>query len=534
MSRNGVGTCWLTTRIISSGVTPLATSGGDERAGARADVDVELVDGAVDRQQVERAQRADLVDAAGEAAAAEHQRRLRAALAGAAGSGLRSPAVARPCAAVSSLTTLPMPEAYCTARRSEPFPQTDAGCASLRSVRRSVPSLACAVLDALMRCAVGASGAVPGAAPAARAVDGSALQRVRSTRACRRRRRGAQPAALRRRPDHRQHAVSTRTATSRALPASVEKLFTTATALLRFGPTATLDDTVLGDGHARRAAALAAATSTSGGGDPTFGSASFDRSPTAAAPRCSAWSRTIRTRASARSRARRRRRVATSTSLRGSSGHRLSASRPTSRASLSALVFDRGSSTGARVRPRPALFAAQQFVRRCAAPGVQGRRQHAATGTDAAGGPPLATVDSPPIATLMRADQHAVGQLLRRDAAQGPRRRASAAAARRRPGAAVVRRTLARRSASARGSSTARASRARPARRPRQVVSAARRDAPVDAVERLRRSLAVAGETGTLARRDARHRAAGRCRPRPARSTTSRAGGLLQAARRAT
>ena len=25
MSRNGVGTCWLTTRIISSGVTPFAT-----------------------------------------------------------------------------------------------------------------------------------------------------------------------------------------------------------------------------------------------------------------------------------------------------------------------------------------------------------------------------------------------------------------------------------------------------------------------------------------------------------------------------
>jgi hypothetical protein len=24
MSRNGVGTCWLTTRIISSGVTPFA------------------------------------------------------------------------------------------------------------------------------------------------------------------------------------------------------------------------------------------------------------------------------------------------------------------------------------------------------------------------------------------------------------------------------------------------------------------------------------------------------------------------------
>ena len=51
---------------------------GDERARARADVDVEVVDRAVDGQQVERAQRADLVDAAGEAAAAEHERGLRA------------------------------------------------------------------------------------------------------------------------------------------------------------------------------------------------------------------------------------------------------------------------------------------------------------------------------------------------------------------------------------------------------------------------------------------------------------------------
>ena len=87
MSRNGVGTCWFTTRIISSGVTPLAASAGHERAGARAHVDVELVDRAVHGQQVERAQGADLVDAAREAAAAEHQggarlaRRRRAAAA---------------------------------------------------------------------------------------------------------------------------------------------------------------------------------------------------------------------------------------------------------------------------------------------------------------------------------------------------------------------------------------------------------------------------------------------------------------------
>ena len=51
---------------------------GDERAGAGADVDVELVDGPVDGQQVEGAQGADLVDAAGETAAAEDEGGLRA------------------------------------------------------------------------------------------------------------------------------------------------------------------------------------------------------------------------------------------------------------------------------------------------------------------------------------------------------------------------------------------------------------------------------------------------------------------------
>ena len=50
----------------------------DERTGAGAHVDVELVDGAVHGQQVERAQGADLVDAAGETATAQHQGRAGA------------------------------------------------------------------------------------------------------------------------------------------------------------------------------------------------------------------------------------------------------------------------------------------------------------------------------------------------------------------------------------------------------------------------------------------------------------------------
>ena len=68
------------------GRDPVGRQRGDQRAGAGADVDVELVDAAVDRQQVERAQRADLIDAAGEAAAAQHQR----------GAGLRAARTALP------------------------------------------------------------------------------------------------------------------------------------------------------------------------------------------------------------------------------------------------------------------------------------------------------------------------------------------------------------------------------------------------------------------------------------------------------
>ena len=107
MSRNGVGDLVVDHPHHLLGRDAVGGQRGDERAGARADVDVELVDRAVDRQQVERAQRADLVDGAGEAAAAQHQRGLRLARAPARlapGAVLR----ARFRAGVSSFTTLPM------------------------------------------------------------------------------------------------------------------------------------------------------------------------------------------------------------------------------------------------------------------------------------------------------------------------------------------------------------------------------------------------------------------------------------------
>jgi len=95
----------VTTLIISSGGDAVGAQRGDERARGRADVDIELVDAAVDRQQIERSQRADLIDAACEPAAAEHQRRLvpsrtpapvdRSIASDAAGGGQRRPALLR-------------------------------------------------------------------------------------------------------------------------------------------------------------------------------------------------------------------------------------------------------------------------------------------------------------------------------------------------------------------------------------------------------------------------------------------------------
>src|ERR1700704_4049997 len=64
-------------------------------------------------------------------------------------------------------------------------------------------------------------------------------------------------------------------ANTKRLPASVEKIYTTSTALIRFGPNARLTTSVLGDGH------MVGRTwhgnlYLRGGGDPTFGSRSFD------------------------------------------------------------------------------------------------------------------------------------------------------------------------------------------------------------------------------------------------------------------
>jgi D-alanyl-D-alanine carboxypeptidase/D-alanyl-D-alanine-endopeptidase (penicillin-binding protein 4) len=59
------------------------------------------------------------------------------------------------------------------------------------------------------------------------------------------------------------------------LPASVEKVYTTSTALLRFGPSATLSTTVYGTGWLGNKGVWHGTLYLRGGGDPTFGSAGF-------------------------------------------------------------------------------------------------------------------------------------------------------------------------------------------------------------------------------------------------------------------
>ncbi|MGP0049898.1 MAG: D-alanyl-D-alanine carboxypeptidase/D-alanyl-D-alanine-endopeptidase, partial [Solirubrobacteraceae bacterium] len=65
-------------------------------------------------------------------------------------------------------------------------------------------------------------------------------------------------------------------ATVGRLPASVEKLYTTSTALMRFGAGATLTTSVLGVGSEAHGT-FSGTLYLRGGGDPTFGSAAFDQ-----------------------------------------------------------------------------------------------------------------------------------------------------------------------------------------------------------------------------------------------------------------
>jgi D-alanyl-D-alanine carboxypeptidase/D-alanyl-D-alanine-endopeptidase (penicillin-binding protein 4) len=192
-------------------------------------------------------------------------------------------------------------------------------------------------------------------------------------------------------------------ATVGRLPASVQKLYTTSTALLRFGADATLTTSVLGVGT-QRGGTFTGTLYLRGGGDPTFGSAAFDRanygtgasvqqlvSNLVGATGITRLKGTI---------------VADETLFDADRGTPATGNQPSIwvEGELSGLSFNRGwaDSTGQVYWAHPALEAGQQFAAALQADGVRlGAHPSISAGTTPAGATPLAGVTSPPMSSLI-------------------------------------------------------------------------------------------------------------------------------------
>ncbi len=292
-------------------------------------------------------------------------------------------------------------------------------------------------------------------------------------------------------------------------PASVEKLYTATTALQRMGPTARLETTVLGAGRLAPGGVWEGSLYLRGGGDPTFGSASFIAGHYGGVG------------------------TAVSTlvaqlvgvdgihsvtgaiegdesyldSLRGepSSGYRFD---PFLEGDLSALAFNRGQ-TGHETGPHaPAAFAARQLRAALRAAGV-GVHGGSGAATAPAGAVRLAVAQSPTIAqllglTLPPSDNFFAETLLKDLGARFAGAGTTAA------GAQVVRQTIAGLGIHpllVDGSGLSHADRTSP----HQIVALLSQLAHTTLGTILRGDMAVAGRTGTLSERMRGTAAAGRC-----------------------
>jgi D-alanyl-D-alanine carboxypeptidase/D-alanyl-D-alanine-endopeptidase (penicillin-binding protein 4) len=292
------------------------------------------------------------------------------------------------------------------------------------------------------------------------------------------------------------------------LPASVEKLYTTTTALARFGADASLTTSVLAVGSVSSSGAFTGTLYLKGGGDPTFGSAAFDNSyygTGATMQRLvgnlirSSGIRSVRGAIEGDESYLDSRRGTIATGFAASSYLE---------GELSALAYDRGLQ-GSGFQRRPALYAAQQFAAALRSSGVNVPRT-IRTGTRHApsGARLLATVHSPSVANLAQltntpSDNFAAEMLLKDIGAAFGGAGTTAA------GAAVVLRQLA----------------ATFGIHPRlddgSGLSRDDRTSPLDVVTLLRamaanrpfvRSLAIAGQSGTMRYEMVGTRAQGRCR----------------------
>lgn len=294
------------------------------------------------------------------------------------------------------------------------------------------------------------------------------------------------------------------------LPASVEKLYTTSAALIELGPSDTLTTSVLGVGR-MESGTFAGTLYLRGGGDPTFGSAAFDRANYGAGATVQ---RLVANLISAtRIRALNGGVVADESMFDSRRGTPATGYAPSIdiEGELSALAFNRGWANpyGSVYFKHPALAAGQQLLAALGAAGVRvGRRTHVRAGVTPSSATRLAAVHSPPVAGLVALtntpSDNFLAETLLKDL--GVRYGAGGTTAN---GAAVVRATIASRFG------------LHPRFDDGSGLSRYDRTSPLDVVSLLRQqaddpqftgSLAVAGRTGTLRDELRGTYAQGRCR----------------------
>ncbi|HEY2319735.1 MAG TPA: D-alanyl-D-alanine carboxypeptidase/D-alanyl-D-alanine-endopeptidase [Solirubrobacteraceae bacterium] len=301
-----------------------------------------------------------------------------------------------------------------------------------------------------------------------------------------------------------------RNAAAGRLPASVEKLYTTAAALQRFGPGATLTTAILGEGT-QAGGTFTGTLYLRGGGDPTFGSSAFDATNYGTGATLeglvAAWrTATGITRLNGGI-------VADETFLDSDRGTPATGNQPSTdvEGELSALSYNRGwaNSTGTALVKHPAAQAGQDLATALEAAGVRlPRRIKVIAGRTPAGATTMASVPSPPIATLVSLtnspSDNFFAEMLAKDL--GARFGAGGTTA---AGAAVIRAQMAS------------SFDIHPRLNDGSGLSRADRTTPTEVVTLLRgmasdaqftSSLAVAGETGTLQHEMRGTYAQGRCR----------------------
>ncbi len=200
-------------------------------------------------------------------------------------------------------------------------------------------------------------------------------------------------------------AVFSAAARTGRLPASVEKLYTTSTALLRFGPSASLTTWILGRGTQGPGGAFSGTLYLRGGGDPSFGAASFDQSNYGGGATMQRLVANLVRQTGIT--ALKGRVVADESFFDSRRGTPATGYAPSDyvEGALSALAYDRGwaSLDGSAYDAHPALVAGQQLVNALRAAGVKvAARTPVSTGRTPAGATPLADVHSPQIATLIK------------------------------------------------------------------------------------------------------------------------------------